>query len=416
MFQKRREQYVNKIESKSISLFFSGNSVQKSADQHFPFHVNRNFFYLSNIDVEHAVLLLVKGENESQCYLFLEVVDAVKALWDGEGLSFEKASELSGIDIKNIKNINDLDAFIHQLLSTSRKALFGSIETFYLDLERQTHQSFDTYPIFYSKKLKDLYPYLVIKTNQMHLAELRMIKDEIEVEALKKAIDITYKGIKRMMKEIKPGDYEYQVEALFNYELNLNQSAPAFNSIIAQGKNATVLHYINNSDEILNENLVLCDLGATYGHYHADITRTFPANGIFTKRQKEVYEVVLEANKKTIEALKPGMTMKEFNDVAKAILIDGAKKLGLIEHDDDIQKYYYHGVGHYLGLDVHDVGNYSLPIPEGAVITVEPGLYIEEEGIGIRIEDDIYVTKDGAVNLSKDIIKEIDDIERFMKK
>jgi Xaa-Pro aminopeptidase len=407
---------LNHVEEKSLSLFFSGKSKEKSADQHFPFCVNRNFYFLSGIEVENAALLLAKGANKTESYLFLEEVDPVKALWDGEGLSFDRASEISGIDVKNIKNINDLDQFITELLSTTRRALFGFIDKIYMDLERLSHLSTDTHAINYSKKLANLFPSLSLKTNQMILAELRMSKSTFEVEHIKKAIDITQEGLNNIMKHLKPGKYEYQIEAEFNYALNLNRSTPAFNTIIASGKNAAVLHYTNNDQEIGKSDLVLCDLGATYQNYNADITRTYPANGKFTPRQKAVYEVVLEANKKTIEALKVGMTLKEFNDVAKGILISGAKKLGLIKEDDEITKYYYHGVGHYLGLDVHDVGNYSMPIVEGAVITVEPGLYIAEEKIGIRIEDDIYVTQNGPINLSENIIKEVADIEAMMKK
>ncbi len=416
MIQNRREAYLKKVSNQSLSLFFSGHSALKSADQHYPFTVNRNFFYLTGIDIENAALLLAKGADRNDAYLFIEKVDPVKALWDGAGLSFEDASQIASIDLKNIKPISELDGFIAQLLTTSRRAIYGTIESIYFDLERLNHLAMDTYPIQYSKSLLQLYPFITIKTNQMLMAELRMSKDAIEIDAIQKAIAITEKGLNRIMAHLSVHEHEHQIEAEFNYALNLNQSIPAFNTIIASGKNATVLHYVQNNAPLNKEGLLLCDLGASYGNYHADITRTYPVSGRFTERERAIYSVVLEANKKTIEALKPGMTHKEFNDCAKAILIDGAKKLGLIEQDDEIQKYYYHGVGHYLGLDVHDVGNYSLPIPEGAVITVEPGLYIAEEGIGIRIEDDVLVTQEGPVNLSSSIIKEIDEIEAFLQK
>ena len=250
----------------------------------------------------------------------------------------------------------------------------------------------------------------------MILAELRTIKDQDEVLMIQKASDITKKALEFMQKHLKPGIKEFEAEASYNYVLNMHRTTPSFDTIAAGGKNATVLHYVNNSDEIKDGDLVLFDLGVKYEQYASDVSRTYPVNGKFTKRQKEVYEVVLEANEKTIEWLKAGKTLKEFNDFGKQILIDGAKRLGLIEKDEDINKYYYHSLGHYLGLDVHDVGNYAKPIPEGAIITVEPGLYIAEEGIGIRIEDDILVTKDGAINLTKDILKSVSDIEQQMKK
>ena len=416
MQQNRRELYISSIKDHSLSLFFSGKAPQRSADQNYLFSVNRNFFYLTGIDQQNVVLLIAKGESKADTYVFIEPIDPVKALWDGAGLSFEEAANISGIDLKFIKPIESLNATIAQLLSTSRRALYGHIETFYLDLERQSEKADPTPALAYASYLQKEFPFLAIKTNQMILAEQRMVKDELEVAMIEKAIAITDQGLSRMMKALKPGKTEYQMQAEYNYVLNQHRTIPAFDTIAASGINATVLHYIENKDEIKDNTLLLLDLGVELGHYCSDITRVFPANGTFTDRQKAIYEVVLEANKKTIAWLKAGVTIKEFNDYGKAILCEGAKKLGLIKEDSELETYYYHGLGHYLGLDVHDVGNYSLPIPEGAIITVEPGLYIADEAIGIRIEDDVLVTKDGAVNLSKSIIKEVKDIEAFMKK
>jgi Xaa-Pro aminopeptidase len=416
MKHNRRIQYAKGIESHTLSLFFSGKSLQKSGDQHFPFSVNRNFFYLTGIVQENVCLLIAKGLDNVESYLFIEETDPVKALWDGAGLTFEQAAVLAEIDVKNVRDIKTLDLFISQLLSTSRRALYGFIDTVYLDLERQSDHADDTVSIRYAKALQAKYPFVQTKTSQMLLAEQRMIKDEREIQATQEAIEITKLGLNRIMKSLQPGKKEFEIEAEFNYVLNLHRSSPAFGTILAGGKNATILHYVDNGMALGSNDLVLCDLGAISGLYNADITRTYPVSGKFTERQKAIYEVVLEANKKTISWLKPGVTLKEFNDYGKQILIDGAKKLGLITADEEINKYYYHSLGHYLGLDVHDVGNYSLVIPEGALITVEPGLYIAEENIGIRIEDDVIVTQQGAINLSKDIIKEVKDIEAFMKR
>ncbi|PKK93403.1 MAG: hypothetical protein CVV61_04850 [Tenericutes bacterium HGW-Tenericutes-6] len=414
MFNTRRKNYFNRIEPLSLTLIFSGHAPQKSADQFYPFAINRNFYYLTGIEQQNTVLLLAKGLEKEESYLFIEAIDPVKALWDGAGLTFEEASNIAEIDLKNVKNIDTLDTFISELMSTSRRALFGQIKKVYFDLE---HPKDHTTPgLAYSHKLLKAYPFAQIETNQMILAELRTVKDSLEIEHVKKAIEITKEGLNQIMSTLKPGTYEYQVEASYNYVLNLHRTSPSFQTIAASGKNATILHYVENKDEIKDGDLVLFDLGVDYKRYASDITRTYPANGKFTDRQRQVYEIVLEANKKTIEWLKPGVTLAEFNDFGKQILIKGLKKLGLIEKDEDIIKYYYHSLGHYLGLDVHDGGNYSLPIPEGALITVEPGLYIAEWGIGIRIEDDVFVTKDGAINLSASIIKEIDEIEAYMKK
>ncbi len=416
MYKKRREAYLNQISDQSISLFFSGIAPQKSNDQNYHFSVNRNFYYLTGINQQNVVLMTVKGNNQESSYLFIETIDPVKALWDGAGLSFEEASEVSGIDLANIKDILTLKSFMNGLLSTNRRASYGLIDQFYLDLDRQSEISQPTAAQRFSTYVQSTYPALHIKTSQLVLAELRTIKDQSEIEMVKQAVKITHQGINQIMDTLKPGKHEYEIQAEYNYVLNKNLTSPSFDTIAASGKNATVLHYVENAAKIKDDTLVLFDLGVDYKYYCSDVSRTLPANGKFTKRQKEVYEVVLEANKKTIEWLRPGITMKEFNQYGKDILIKGAKRIGLIKEDEEINQYYYHSLGHYLGLDVHDVGNYAKPIPEGALITVEPGLYIASEGIGIRIEDDIFVTKDGSINLTQSIIKEVKDIEDYMNK
>ncbi len=416
MFEQRRQNYFKEVKDLSISFLFSGVAPQKSNDQNYHFSVNRSFFYLTGIKQQNVVLMMVKGNEKTDSYIFIEKIDPVKALWDGAGLTFEEASQKAEVPLERIKDITELESFLNGLLSTNRRAVYGMISAVYLDLERQSEISLPTKAHLFADQLKAKYQYLNIKTNQLILAELRTVKDNYEIEQVKKAVDITKTGIERIMSHMKPGLFEYELQAEYNYILNRHRTTPSFDTIAASGKNATVLHYIDNDSKIPDESLVLFDLGVDYDYYCSDVTRTIPANGKFTKRQKEVYEVVLEANKKSIEWLKPGVTIKEFNDYGKQILIEGAKKLGLIKEDSEISKYYYHSLGHYLGLDVHDVGNYAKPIPEGALITVEPGLYIAEEGIGIRIEDDVVVTKSGAINLTQSIIKEVKDIEAFMKK
>lgn len=415
MLEKRREQYIKEVEDQSISIFFSGHAPLKSQDQFYPFAVNRNFFYLSGIDQENVCLIVIKGAKKSDLYLFLDRIDPVQALWDGAGLTFEEAASIAEIPLANVRDITTLDTFIAQMLSTSRRALYGEIQTIYLDLERLNEKVPPTESIKFATHLKTLYPHLVIKTNQMILAEMRTIKDQVEIEHIQKAIAITKVGLDRIMSEIKVGKFEFQLEAEFNYVLNLHRTQPSFQTIAAQGKNATILHYVDNESAVEPGSLVLFDLGCLSNHYASDITRTYPASGRFTPRQKALYELVLSVNKAAIEFLKPGMTLKEFNDFGKQKLTEGAKQLGLIKDDEEINRYYYHSLGHYLGLDVHDVGNYTKPIPHGAIITVEPGLYVAEEGIGIRIEDDILVQEGGNINLSEAIIKEVSDIEAYIK-
>ncbi|HHW79831.1 MAG TPA: aminopeptidase P family protein [Acholeplasmataceae bacterium] len=416
MIRKRRDNLIEFLQENSIALFYSGLGKQRTGDQNYPFSVNRNFFYLTNIDQENVVLLVAKGSNNnSNSYLFIEKRSELRMLWDGPTLTFRQAADLSEIPLENIKEVESLDQFVNQLLSVSRAALFGKINNLYLDLTRENINAFDTLEQLEAKRFKNVFPGVNILGSQHFLAHLRMRKDELEVNETKEAIKITNTALNHVMKTLRPNMKEYEIEAEYNYILNKHNTVPSFATIAASGSNACVLHYVANNDNINDNELILFDLGVQYNNYCSDISRTYPANGKFTERQKEVYEIVLNVNKKTIEWLKPGKTIKEFNEYGKMLLTEGAKKLGLIKDDHEISKYYYHSLGHYLGLDVHDVGLYDQKIPVGAIITVEPGLYIAEEAIGIRIEDDILITEDGNINLSKEIIKEVVDIESFMK-
>ena len=236
---------------------------------------------------------------------------------------------------------------------------------------------------------------------------------------MRKAISITIEGVKELMKNSKEGIREYELEAYFDFVCKKNGVKDfAFKTIAAAGKNATILHYVTNDSKLKDGDLILFDLGAQYKYYNGDISRTFPINGKFTERQKEVYNSVLYVNQRIIEEMKPGVKFLELNSLAKSLIAKECIKLGLIENEKDVDKYYYHSIGHSLGLDTHDVElrNRDVILEAGMVYTVEPGIYIEEEGIGIRIEDDILITEDGNEVLTKDMIKTIDEIEEFMKK
>ena len=249
------------------------------------------------------------------------------------------------------------------------------------------------------------------------VAKWRLEKSVEEVNEIKKAISITAKGIEAILKNIKPGLFEYQVESYFDQQIKYHgASGVAFKTIAASGVNGCILHYHTNNTEINDNELVLFDLGAEWNLYKSDITRTIPANSKFTERQKLIYNIVLNGQKLVFENIKPGITTRELNQILIDYYKVELKKIGLIKEDDEVKKYYFHGVSHHLGLDTHDVNLGNVPLTPGCVITVEPGLYILEEKIGIRIEDDALVTQDGCINLSKEIIKEVDDIESFMNK
>ena len=260
------------------------------------------------------------------------------------------------------------------------------------------------------------YPQVRIKNIYNEISELRVIKKDVEVEKLKKAIEITGEGIYHLMKNTQPGMKEYELEAYFDFVLKKSGVKDfAFTTICAAGNNATVLHYVDNDAEVKDGDLVLLDLGAQFEYYCGDISRTFPVNGKFTQRQRVFYDLVLKAHDEVIAMLKPGIPYSKINELVHEIYAKGLKELGLIEKDEEVRKYYYHNTSHYLGLDTHDVGKRDVILKEGMVITVEPGLYIEEEGIGIRLEDDILITEDGCENLSQHIMIKPEEIEEFLK-
>jgi len=263
-----------------------------------------------------------------------------------------------------------------------------------------------------AQEIQRLFPYVRIKDVSTKIAELRTIKDEEEIYNIKKAIEITREGILNIIKNSKSGMYEYELEAYFDFSLRKNGVKDfAFKPIVASGPNSTILHYSANNRKTQEGDLVLLDLGAQYNYYSGDISRTFPITRQFSPRQAEIYQIVLDTQKEVQSQAKPGLTLFELNEIAKKSLAESCKKIGLIKTDEELSKYYFHSVSHFLGLDTHDVGDRNMPLKPGMVITNEPGLYIEEEGIGVRIEDDLLITQNGCENLAREIPKEIEEIE-----
>lgn len=406
--KKRRQQLGANIKDDSLIILFSGEAPVSSADQRYEYTPQRNFYYLTNIDRPKMVYVLRKMNGVVEDYLFIETVTEVEEKWTGKRLSKEEAHALSGI--KNILPESELRSVLGRWL------LNDDFENVYLDLERGSYNHPDTIQIEFAKELKEKYPFVHIQNIYHHITKLRLIKSEDEIANMRTAIEKTRIGIERLMKASKPEMREYQLEAHYDFAIKTEGvKKTSFHTIAASGVNATVLHYDKNDDVCKDGDLILFDLGCEWNYYCSDISRTFPVNGKFSDRQRDVYQAVLDAQLATIEIIKPGVSMVEVNEFARKKLAEGCKKLGLIKHDEEVSRYYYHGIGHYLGLDTHDVGGRGGVLQPGMVITIEPGLYIAEEGIGIRIEDDILVTKDGHENLSKDIIKSIEDIEAFMQ-
>jgi Xaa-Pro aminopeptidase len=409
-FVNNRTHLYEKLEDCSLLVLFAGMAPQKSADEAYSFVPNRNFFYLTGIDEPKIIFLAHKANHKVEEYLFIEPSDPLLEKWTGKTISKEEASNVSGIT--NIQ-------FIEQFESLLSRTLFrNSLANICLDLERRELDQLTTTAQQFASKIQMNYPYLQIKNVYPDICELRVYKTPDEIVEIKKAIKNTYEGIKNVMSHAKAATKEYQLEAYFDFTLKSEGVKDyAFNTIVASGKNGTVLHYDKNNATIEEGSLVLLDLGAQYNYYNADISYTFPVNGKFTEIQKTYYNIVLKALRETTELIKPGVPYAKLNEHTKKILAEECIKVGLINEENEIGKYYYHGVSHFLGLDTHDVGDYKdLIIQPGMVLTVEPGLYIEEEGIGIRIEDDVFVTAEGHEVLSKEIFRSVEEIEAFMNK
>ena len=408
-YQQRRDKVVHQIMEQSIVILFSGGLIKSSADGTFPFVVNKNFYYLTGIEQEHSVLVMLKTPTTVKTYLFIDEIDETKTRWVGKKLDVETATKTSGIH----------DVFMMSMFDTRLKEMlldnngFGKVTHAYLDLEKNIviDTNLKTTERF-AEDLKKQFSAIMVENVYPMLTKLRMIKSGKEVEAIRLAIKGTAYGLQSIRKHLKPGLYEHQIEALFQYAIKeYDNMGLAFDTIIASGKNAIVLHYPNPKDKIVDGALVLCDLGATHGQYRGDITRTYPANRKFNPLQKQVYETVLKANQLIIQMAKPGLKIIDLQQACLKFLAEAAVKEGWIKTADDIGKIYYHNVGHHLGLDTHDPIARDIALEPGCVITVEPGLYIKELGIGIRIEDNILITEKGCENLSVDIPKTIQEIE-----
>lgn len=409
VFIKNREKLMKQIDDNSILIAFAGKPPKKTGDELYKFTPNRNFYYLTGIMESHHIIILSKIKGKISEKLFLKEIDLNQEMWNGKTLRDIEGKEISGV--KEVVYMNDFYSYLNSLIVGMEQI------NLYIDLDRENIDEDDSFALKFSKQIREKYPQIFIKNFLNKIIPLRMIKNKDEINQIKKAIEITIKGVKSLMKNAKAGIKEYELEAYFDFECKKSGVKDfAFSTIAASGKNATILHYVSNDSEIKENDLILFDLGAQWNLYNADITRTFPISGKFTERQKQVYEAVLRVNKAVIERIKPGVVCKELNLWAKDLISEECIKLGIIKEKEEVKKYYWHSIGHNLGLDTHDLGpqGRDFIFEEGMVFTVEPGIYIPEEDIGIRIEDDILVTEYGCEVLTKNMIKEVEEIEYFM--
>ena len=412
IYEERRLKLMDRTKGPCLACIFSGKAPMRSGDEAYDFSVDRSFYYLTGIDRENMILVLRKDENDLiRESIFIEPYDEFLAKWVGGRMKADEVTAVSGI--ANVSEIGTFPDFVNNFMDTYRG--MGRIRV-YLDLWKYERNQAPTQAHQVAAWIQRDYPAVKINELYGYLTAMRAIKGKEELALLGQAIEYTNQAIQFMLRYAKPGMNETEIEGAFDFGL-MQQGCRehAFPTICAGGRRATTLHYGDNNCDTEDGQLVLVDLGGAAGHYCADISRTFPINGKFTDRQKEIYNTVLEAQRIVIEKVRPGMTFRDLNKLVTDYYETRLDDLGLRKNGRTVQDYYYHGVSHSLGLDTHDVCTpRERVLQPGMVITDEPGLYIEEEGIGIRIEDDILITEDGAVVLSQAIPKTVEEIEAIM--
>jgi len=404
---RNRQRLAAHLAENDVMLFFSGESVRKSADENFPFFANRNFLYLTGIQQEQSVLMIQKkGDIVSEC-LFVTKPDLEQEVWTGKRLTEEEINKISGVE--GIEDINHLDRTIDRLFSSHpHMALWLCFDAL------ASERSFNI-ERYFAKKIRGRYPHIEIRNSNPLLGAMRTLKSSEELDAIRKAMQITEAGIRHLMRVGKPGVMEYELEAEFNHELAKHgQRRTAFPSIIAGGERIFYLHYTNPMSIILEGELILSDVGAAYDEYCTDISRVFPSNGRFSERQAQLHQVAYAANRAVMEQVRPGVLFPQLNHTCREVSFEGLKALGLLRDFSEVGKYVWHGAVHHVGLDTHDVGIHDNPVAENMVFTVDAGIYIREWGIGLRIEDNVLVTADGYENLSAAIPVTIEEIESVM--
>ncbi len=419
LFILNRKNLVDELKPGSIAVFNSNDIQPTNADGTMVFRQNSDIFYLSGIDQEESILVLCPDfpDESMREILFLRETNEEIAVWEGHKYTKEEAVETSGI--KNIKWLSEFEATFNTLMSEA--------ENIYLNTNEHTRrplEEVETRDMRFIKWCIDKFPL----HNYLRIApiiyNLRMIKSEVEIELMQIACDITEIGFRRILEFVQPGVYEYEIEAEFIHEFIRRKSKGfAYTPIIASGFNACVLHYIENKDRCKDGDVLLLDVGAEYANYNADLTRSIPVNGRYTPRQKDVYNAVLRVKRAAYDMLRPGNVIPEYHKEVGKIMESELLNLGLIDKTDiknqdpnkpAYKKYFMHGTSHHLGLDVHDVGSHFRKFKENMLFTVEPGIYIREENLGVRIENDVVIKKDGVHDLMANIPEEVEEIEDIM--
>jgi len=418
LFKTNRERFIHRLPETATAILFSNDQYPRNGDQFFKFRQNSDLFYLTGIDQEKTILMVSPNcpNQKLRETLFIIKTNEKLATWEGHKYTKEEARDISGIE--NIFWLEDFESSLREAVLFSKTVFLNSNEyvKFLNDVPDKNHR--------FALEFKDKYPLHKIERAAPILTEMRTIKSAEEIRLIQKACDITKKGFERILKFTKPGVHEFEIEAEIDHEFTTKRAnGHGYAPIIASGKNACVLHYIDNNEMCKEGDLLLMDFGAEYANYTADMSRTIPVNRKFSERQKDCYEAVLRVFKELRKLYMPGNTPDFINTSAEKLMEAEMIKLGLFTAEDVknqdgdnplFKKYFMHGVAHPIGLDVHDVGSKYAPFAPGMVFTCEPGLYIREENIGIRIENDILITEDHPIDLMENIPIEISEIERMM--
>jgi Xaa-Pro aminopeptidase len=418
LFVTNRKRFIEQMKPNSIAIFVSNDEVPSNGDALYSFKQNSDLYWLTGITQEDSMVILFPDNPDEKFREVLVLVrpNELKEKWDGKRLRKEEATAISGIE--RIVWLDSIDAVLQTWIHLA--------DNVYLDTNENDRKAslVRTRDYRFVDEMKSRYPLHHYERAAKIMKELRGVKTEYEVEVLKTAIDITRDAFIRVMKFIRPGVMEYEIEAEIQHEfLRQRSDGPAYGSILASGDRARTLHYVSNNKECKDGELILMDFGASYGGYNADLSRTIPVNGKFTARQKEVYNACLHLHNYCKSILKPGITIAEYTEKVGDEATQQFLKIGLLKDEDfknedpdnrAYRKYLYHGISHHLGLDVHDLGTRTEPLKEGMLLTVEPGIYIEEEQMGVRIENNVWLTKNGNIDLFEGIPITVEEIESHM--
>lgn len=407
--QLRRKQFYKNLNAGEALILFAGSAPRKTADASYPFFANRNFYYLTGILQAGSIFIAYNRSGNVEETLFTHEKNPMAERWNGYRISQQEASELSGIE--HVKDLEKSDVFLADLLAS------GAASALWYDFDKYDDGRKDALQNKHSEAILAAHPSLTLKNAYPIICEARTIKDAGEIAEIRNALVVTRDGIHAMMKAAKAGMYEYQLEGVFTKVLaDAGVREPAFANIVSAGRNNFYIHYEEPMGILNDGDLILTDVGAIKNQYVSDISRAFPVNGKFTPEQKEIYSIALKVNNELMGLLVPGkISFEEIEAHSRRRVGELLVAAGYLGADEDVSKYYWHKGTHHIGLDVHDVGPPGQPIAPGMVFTIDVGIYMEDENIGFRVEDNVAITETGYEHLSADIVREVEDIEAMMR-